>query len=192
MDISPKGDKVVFSDHQGLFIMDSDGKNLHLLRDSSRISFYEYAHFAQNGESIVYIHHRYSAKEIFLKVYNLNTGQDTLLYQGDENNYVGVFDVSPWNTVLFTFAGGIYLLNLRDYAAHFQNMGMEANFSNDSTRITYCVFPKSIIYTLEIKSGITTQTNINLPGNYIYSPYLSTINNRIIFRADSEYVTISK
>ena len=192
LDISPAGDKVVFAEYKGLFVMDYDGQNIHQLKDSSGISYYEYAHFAQNGESIIYIHHQYSTGENFLKLYNLNTDKDSLLYKSYGDNLVGVYDVSPWNTVLFSFTGGIYLLNLKDNAAHFLTYGMEAGFSNDSTKITYCVFPNAVIYTLDIKSGITTHTIINLPGNYIYNPHLSTINNRITFRADSSYITMSK
>ncbi len=187
--ISPLGNQILFSHPSGVYIMDVDGKNFKQLRDSSNSKFVYSSNFTSDGKSAVYILYYHLTVNYSLKLINLIDGTDTLLYLGDKNSHVINFEVSPWNTILFTTVNNkIYEVELENYSTNLLiQSGRDAHYSKDGKWVSYAdkIYPFLYTYNYELKK--IAMINLPLVGNFISNPRLTNDNSKIIFSADSSY-----
>lgn len=180
--ISPAGDQILCTNRTGMYLIDKVGNNLKLLIDSSNSTFIYSSNFTSDGKSAIYKLNK------SLKLINLNEGKDTLLFLGDETNQVISFEVSQWNTILFTTDKRIYELDLNNYSPKLLiQTGRDAHYSRDGKWISYAdkIYPFLYTYNYELKK--IAMINLPLAGNYISNPRLTYDNSKIIFSADSSY-----
>lgn len=193
--ISPVDSEIVFSCNSGIYLITTDGKNLRLLKDSSNLSIYYDPNFTIDGTAIVYVQgdgHYNSPIGPSMRLFNLKNGRDTLLFPGDNLKHVIDFEVSPWNTILFTNTFNysnlrISLLNLGNLSYTTLTQGSYAHFSIDGEWISYIILDSPLICTYNLKSKMINRINTSLPGNYFSDPRLTPDNKRLIFLADSTY-----
>jgi len=180
--ISPAGDQILCTNRTGMYLLDKVGNNLKLLIDSSNSKFIYSSNFTNDGKSAIYKLNK------SLKLINLNDGKDTLLFLGDETNQVTSFEVSQWNTILFTTDKSIYEVDLNNYSTSLLvQTGRDAHYSKDGEWVSYVdnFFPRLYTYNYEFKK--IAQINLPLAGNFISNPLLTYDNSKIIFSADSSY-----
>ncbi|MFA6980376.1 MAG: hypothetical protein WC209_13730 [Ignavibacteriaceae bacterium] len=186
--ISPSGNQILFSHLSGMYLMDVDGKNFKLLRDSSNSKYVYSSNFTSDGKSAVYILYDHLAVSYSLKLLNLIDGTDILLFPGDKTNHVTAFEVSQWNTILFITSNKIYELDLNNYSVNLLiQAGRDAHYSKDGKWISYVDFTYPRLYTYNYELKKIAQINLPLVGNYISNPRLTYDNSKIIFSADSSY-----
>lgn len=185
--ITPARDQILCTNRTGMYLIDKVGNNLKLLIDSSNSTFIYSSNFTSDGKSAIYILNK------SLKLINLIDGKDTLLFPGDETNQVTSFEVSQWNTILFTTDKRIYELDLNNYSPKLLiQTGRDAHYSKDGKWISYAdkIYPFLYTYNYELKK--IAMINLPLVGNFISNPRLTYDNSKIIFSADSSYYVSNK
>ncbi|MCK9426060.1 MAG: DUF5050 domain-containing protein [Ignavibacteriaceae bacterium] len=180
--ISPAGDQILCTNRTGMYLLDKVGNNLKLLIDSSNSKFIYSSNFTSDGKSAIYKLNK------SLKLINLNDGKDTLLFLGDETNQVTSFEVSQWNTILFTTDKRIYEVDLNNYSTSLLvQTGRDAHYSTNGKWVSYAdnIYPWLYTFNYELKK--IALVNLPLTGNFISNPRLTYDNSKIIFSADSSY-----
>jgi hypothetical protein len=186
-DISPSGDKVVYSCNRGLFLTNIDGSNSKLLIDTSNSVLVYNVSFTSDGNSLLFIRDNYLAQSSSFMIYNLKSGISTKLFSG----YVD-YELSLSDTILFSYSGGIYLFNLKNNLYSEITGGGGAHISADASRISYFLADNTEILTYILNSNSIKRTNVYLPGNFLHNANLSTDNNKFVFQADSIYYISKK
>ena len=164
-DISPSGNKVVFSAYAGIYIMNIDGSNLKRLKDTVNPSTYYFSlYFTPDGSSIIY-----SPDQSYIKIYNLADGTYKTIFW--KNSYtISFYELSPSNALLFGDYQNIYSANLIDDSHTLLTKGTFGHFSFDESKFAYVIYDSSGINTYNLPSGPVTHIDVNLPGNAINDP----------------------
>lgn len=180
-DISPSGDKVVFSCSNGLFIANIDGSNTIMLNNPVSS-----LHFSPDGNYIVYNQQVYLSTTTSLFIYNLQSGLTTKIFP----DYVD-YDLSL-NKILFTSSGGVYLYDIGNKTNSLLTSGGSAHFSANGSRfVSFNANQSMNIYDLNSFSTVSV-TSINMPQVFCYNPNITPGNNGLIFQSDSTYYLSKK
>jgi hypothetical protein len=187
--ISPSGNKIAFSYIHGLYLIDYDGENLKHLRDSTNSTTYTIVNFTPDDSSFIYIENAYMHNMNYttLKLYKFKDSSDKYLVTENVINDAIFYNISQWNTILFTNVSGIYLFDLSNNNLSFLTKGSYAHYSIDGSRVSYIVLDSMSLYTYNLKSRTINKLNLTLPGNSLSDSFLSRDNSKIIFLADSSY-----
>jgi hypothetical protein len=190
--LSPAGNLIAVSLARGLCLINPDGRNFKVLRDSSNLTTYYNLSFTSDGNSVLYIQDEHDNGRLNFKSFNLKTGKDINLFPDLYTEAIYSYEVSPEDSILFTDVSGISLLNLSNYTTTFLTKGFNAHFSPDGSNISYVITDvitdSTNLYIYNLKSGLINRIQANFPGNYILDPYLSHDNSKIIFLEDSPYL----
>lgn len=189
---SPDAKKIAFTTNAGFYIMNIDGTDQKLIRDTSNRSYCYDMSFAPDGNDLFYIHDIQYGVALDLRLYNIASGQDTSLFYNNDGNKIIAYEVSNWNTLLFSNGDGVNLENLNNYTFKFLHNGGEPQFSYDSTKITYVDFSSNTIYVEDIRQNDIKAITVNLPKNFISHPVLSLDEKKVFFQADSSWEVIVK
>jgi hypothetical protein len=182
-DISPSGNRVVFNGTGGIYLMDIDGENVKLFKDTTiKSGSCILLRFTPDGNSVISIN---VPDILYLKIYNLNDGTYKALIS--KSIYFISLDVFSWNTLLFSTDSRIYQGDFSNVLNTSFINGTDAHYSIDGTKFSYLKSDSSGIFTYNPTSGTINHTDVYLPGNTLSNPHLTLDNSRIIFRADSTY-----
>jgi Tol biopolymer transport system component len=190
--ISPDGSKIVFANSTGLYFMNTTGLDQKQIKDSSNRSYCYDFKFTPDGNNIIYVHDVQYGVALDLRLYNTKSFLDTSLFYNDDGNKIISYNISKWNTLLFSNGSGINLENLNNYTHSFLYRGGDPFFSNDSTKITFMNYDFTAVCILDLTQNSTKIIEVNLPKNFISHPMLSLDGNKIIFQADTSWEIINK
>lgn len=181
--LSPDGTKLIFSYWDGLNIVDAaDGENREVLPikgvDPS---------WSPDGKMIAFVDYNDSYK---VKIYNLETGEETLVYDPQEK-YANVSNVqwSPkGNEILFNFNTHLWTINI-DGTGLKQLTTTDANgrgtYSSDGSKIVYSVWNDDRtkhwikIMNADGTNPVVVRTNEG-ESNYFYKPVFDPDNDQVI------------
>ncbi len=182
---------IAFTNREGLYFINADGSNLHLIKDTTNTFSFDNVSFTYDDSNIVYMQDIKGISAEDLRLYNIKTMHDTSMYYGTSGNWARGYSLSNFNTLLFSNASGVNLMHLNNYFYTFLHSGGDAHFSYDGKVATFTDLDLTI-YVMHINSNNVDQIMINLPKNYISNPILSLDGQKVYFVADSTWSVIKK
>ncbi len=185
--ISPDGQKMAYANGTGLYIVNIDGSDQRQIKDTANRSYFYNMSFTPDVNNVVYIQDIQSGVALDLRLYNIQSRHDTSLFYNNDGNKIGTYNLSRWNTLLFSNGDGVNLMNLKDYSYTFLHHGGDTHFSYDSTKITFMDFDINAIDVMDLKQNSSNLIFVNLPKNYISNPELTLDGKRVIFQADTSW-----
>lgn len=189
--LSPNGQQMVYTNNSGIYIINMDGTNKRQINDTVNTFDFHNIKFTPDGSNVIYLKDFKSGFEVDLRLYNIKNMRDTSLFDGNNGSAVRTYRISKWNSLLFSNGDGVNLINLNNFNTTLLHSGGNAYFSNDSTIITFTDFYTSI-YIMDLKQNSINQIQVNLPGNYISNPILSSDKKYVYFQADTSWSVIKK
>jgi hypothetical protein len=185
-DLSPAADKILFSSPGGLWLINPDGSDLKLLKDTSGLISYNGVHFTWDGSSVLY-HEIHNSASFSLTLFNLTS-------RVENRSFIEYYDfeLSRTNKLLLSVpTGGTTYLDIYKNISLTVNQSHQSHLSFDESRFSYVYVESIFIYNLNSYAK-TNIVDVNLPGNFIFNPRLSSDNSKIIFQADSTYYLTKK
>jgi hypothetical protein len=185
-DLSPAADKILFSSPGGLWMINADGSDLKLLKDTSGLISYNGVHFTWDGNSVLYSEVHHSAGPSSLTLLNLTS-------RVESRSFLVFYDyeLSRTNKLLLSVPEGTTYLDIIKNISVTVNQAYFSHLSFDESRFSYLYAESIFIYNLNSYAK-TNSVAPNLPGNSISNPHLSSDNNKLIFQADSTYYLSKK
>lgn len=184
---SPDGRKIAYRNSSGLYIINFDGSNKIQIKDTVNTFSFMDINFTPDGNNVVYMEDFANVTAMDLRLYNVNSKRDTSLFYGNIQSSLGTYCISKWNSLLFSNSNGVNLMNLNNYSYTFLYRAGDAQFSNDSTKITFVNNSINSIYVMDLKENSIKQIIVKLPNNTFSHPILSLDENRVFFQADTSW-----
>lgn len=190
--MAPDGSKFVYTNFTGMYLMDFNGTTPVQIRDTVNSSSFFNLSFTPDGKNIIYIDDIQLGVALDLRSYELLSHKDTTLFYDADGNKVRAYTVSDRNSLLFSASKGIYLEDLPSCTNTFLHSGGDPHFSRDTTKITFMNYDDDSIFIMDITQQSTNEIVVNLPGNFISRPVLSSDGTRVYFQADSSWEVLHK
>jgi hypothetical protein len=186
--ISDDGKKIAYSISSGLYIINSDGTNEIQIKDTTDKSIYYEFNFTPDGNKLVYMQDIQEGLALDLRIYEINNKEDISLFYGKSGDHVRSYTISKWNTMLFSDAKGVNLMDLNTYNYDFLHAGGDAHFSYDSTKITFMDFDLNEPCIMDLMENKIDLINLDLPHELIRNPILNLNGYRVLFQNDSTWL----